>query len=223
MSVGEYEDEPVRGLPDYLPDDETLVWQGEPDFKVMARRVFQLRNVSLYFVVLIAIHLGVQLSQGGGLTEVLLGSSWMLGLGLLAIGILALLAYAYARSTVYTLTDKRLVMRFGVAMPMMVNLPLQIVASADMKRFNDGSGDIIFSLSQRKRLSYVMLWPNVRPWHFNPTQPALRSVRNVDALAAALASVVNTSRETSTGTSAAPTPGEDSTMRSDMGPMLGAS
>jgi hypothetical protein len=40
MSVGEYEDEPVRGLPDYLPDDETLVWQGEPDFKVMARRVF---------------------------------------------------------------------------------------------------------------------------------------------------------------------------------------
>ena len=218
MSVGEYENEPVRGLPEYLPDDETLIWQGEPDFKVMARRVFHLRSVSIYFAVLIAVHFGFQLSQGGGISEVLLGSSWMLGLGLLAVGILSLLAYAYARSTVYTLTDKRLVLRFGVAMPMMVNLPLQIVAAADMKRFEDGSGDIVLTLSQRKRLSYMMMWPNVRPWHFSPTQPALRSIRNVDALAAALASVAEHGAATAQQRD---TDRDD--MESDLGTMLSAS
>jgi hypothetical protein len=69
MSVGEYEHEPVRGLPEYLPDDETLVWQGEPDWRVMARRVFHLRSVGIYFALLIAVHLGssstgVALSRG---------------------------------------------------------------------------------------------------------------------------------------------------------------
>jgi hypothetical protein len=67
-------------------------------------------------------------------------------------------------------------MRFGVAMPMMVNLPLEIVARRSA-RFNDGSGDIMLTLNQRKKLSYMMLWPNVRSWQFKPVQPALRSLR----------------------------------------------
>ncbi|WOJ93505.1 photosynthetic complex putative assembly protein PuhB [Congregibacter variabilis] len=191
MSVGEYEEEPVRGLPGYLPADETLIWQGEPDFKVMARRVFHVRTVALYFAALIVVHLAVQASGSASLADVILGSTWMVGLGILAIGILSLLAFAYARTTVYTLTDKRLVLRFGVAMPMMVNIPLSIVTAADLRRFPDGSGDIVLSLEQKKRLSYMMLWPNVRSWRINPTQPALRSIANVDELAASLASVVS--------------------------------
>lgn len=191
MSVSEYEEEPVRGLPGYLPPDETLIWQGEPDFKVMALRVFHVRTVSLYFAALIAVHLAVQASGSASLADVLLGSTWMLGLGVLAIAILCALALAYARTTVYTLTDKRLVLRFGVAMPMMVNVPLSIVTAADLRRFADGSGDIILSLEQKKRLSYMMLWPNVRGWRINPVQPALRSIVNVDELAASLASVVS--------------------------------
>ncbi|MFK8042021.1 photosynthetic complex putative assembly protein PuhB [Congregibacter sp.] len=196
MSVTEYEDEPIRGLPGYLPSDETLVWQGEPDFKVMARRVFHLRTVSIYFAVLIVVHLAVQATGNASLSDVILGSTWMLGLGMLAIGILALLAYAYARTTIYTLTDKRLVLRFGVAMPMMVNIPLNIVSAADMCRYADGSGDIVLSLDQKKRLSYMMLWPNVRSWRVNPTQPALRSIANVEELAESLASVVNSGTKT---------------------------
>ncbi|WP_439102472.1 photosynthetic complex putative assembly protein PuhB [Congregibacter sp.] len=196
MSVGEYEDEPVRGLPDYLPSDETLIWQGEPDFKIMARRVFHVRNVAIYFAVLIVIHLGVQTTRGGSLSDIILGSSWMIGLGVLAVGILTLLAYAYARTTIYTLTDKRLVLRSGVAIPMMVNIPLSIVTAADMSKQPDGSGDIVLSLEQKKRLSYMMLWPNVRSWKWNPTQPALRSIRNVEELAASLASVVSSVQPT---------------------------
>jgi hypothetical protein len=191
VSVAEHEHEPVRGLPDYLPDDEHLVWRGEPDFKVMALRVFHLRTVGIYFAALIAIHLGVQAYQGADAASLVLQASWMVGLGLVTIGILALLAWAYTRSTVYTLTNKRLVLRFGVAIPMMVNLPLPIVGAADLRRYGDGSGDIMFTLGQKKKLSYLLLWPNIKPWQFKPVVPAMRCLRSVDEAAAAIASVVD--------------------------------
>lgn len=210
MSVGEYEDEPVRGLPGYLPADETLIWQGEPDFKTMARRVFHVRNVALYFALLIVIHVGVQATGTAALADIILGSTWMVGLGLLAIGILSLLAFAYTRTTIYTLTDKRLVLRFGVAMPMMVNIPLSIVTSADMRRFPDGSGDIVLSLEQKKRFSYMMLWPNVRTWRFSPVQPAIRSIANIDELASCLASVVSSASKPARDESSTIISGRDS-------------
>lgn len=190
MSVAEHEHEPVRGLPDYLPDGEHLVWRGAPDFAVMARRVFHLRTVGIYFAALIAIHLGLQAYQGAGLASLVLRASWMVGLGLATIGILALMAWAYTRSTVYTLTNKRLVLRFGVAIPMMVNLPLPIVGAADLRRFGDGSGDIMFTLGEKKKLSYLLLWPNIKPWQFKPVVPAMRCLKSVDEAAAAIASLV---------------------------------
>ena len=190
MSVAEHEDEPVRGLPDYLPEGEHLIWRGEPDFRVMARHVFHVRSVAIYVAVLLAAHLGIQWYNGGDLASVALGSSWMLGLGAAAVGILALLAWAYTRSTVYTLTNKRLVLRFGVAIPMMVNLPLQILGSADLRRYSDGSGDIMLTLAQKKKLSYTLLWPNIKPWQFKPVVPALRCLPAVDDVAAVLARTV---------------------------------
>ncbi len=202
MSVAEHEDEPVRGLPDYLPEDEHLVWRGEPDFRVMAVRVFHVRSVAIYIALLLCTHLGVQLYQGGSIADVALGSSWMLALGLTAIGILAVLAWAYTRSTVYTLTNKRLVIRSGVAIPMMVNLPLPIVGSADMRRYADGSGDIMFTLGQKKKLSYMLLWPNIKPWEFKPVVPAIRCLADVDAAAQAVASVVD-SADTNASTTGA--------------------
>lgn len=193
MSMGEYEHEPVRGLPEYLPEGETLVWQGAPAWRVMARRVFHVRTVSLYFLAIILVHGSSQLYRGEAFSEVLLAAGWQLGLGALAVAILAMLARAYARTTVYTLTDKRLVMRFGVALPMMINIPLEIVTSADMRGFQDGSGDIILTLDPKKKLSYMMLWPNLRSWQFRRVQPALRSIADVRSVAAVMASVVDSS------------------------------
>jgi len=196
VSVSEHEHEPVRGLPEYLPEDETLIWRGEPDFRVMALRVFHIRSVAIYLATLLCLHLGVQWYRGGDLASVLLGSSWMILLGVVALAILAALAWAYTRSTVYTVTDKRIVLRFGVALPMMVNLPLPIVGSADLRRYGDGSGDIIFSLAQKKKLSYTLLWPHIKPWQFKPVAPAMRCLRSVDEAAAAVASAVGNGQPT---------------------------
>ncbi len=195
MSVGEYEEEPVRGLPDYLPPGEDLLWQGEPDFRTLAESVFYLRRISIYFAFLILVHLGFQLSGGAGVVDVLLGSSWMIGLGVCGLAIIATLAWAYARSTVYTITSKRVVIRSGVAMPMMINIPLPVITAADMRHFRNGAGDIVLSLQQQKRLSYLFLWPNVKAWKFSPTLPALVCLTNVDEAAAALAQALEGTRD----------------------------
>jgi len=45
----EHEFEPEYGLPERLPDGEKMLWQGAPDFKALAIRVFHLRKLALHF------------------------------------------------------------------------------------------------------------------------------------------------------------------------------
>ena len=84
------------------------------------------------------------------------------------------------------LTDRRVVLRFGVALTMSVNLPLVLVENADLRRAPDGSGDVILRMSGRQTLGYALLWPHARPWRFSRPEPMLRAVRDVSAVAALL-------------------------------------
>ena len=45
MGMTEYEDEPVEGLPEHLPEGETMVWQGRPTAAAMGKRVFFIRHL----------------------------------------------------------------------------------------------------------------------------------------------------------------------------------
>ncbi|WP_232824387.1 hypothetical protein [Blastomonas sp. UPD001] len=53
--ITEYDEEPVRGLPGELPQGETLLWQGSPDWRLLARSAFFTRIVGLYFAALVAL------------------------------------------------------------------------------------------------------------------------------------------------------------------------
>jgi hypothetical protein len=128
--------------------------------------------------------------QGEALAAAVPGVTWQLGLGLLALGILSGMALAYARSTVYTITNRRLVIRFGVAVPMMINIPWDTVASAGLRECADGTGDIALALVPEKRISYWTLWPNVRPWRYSGVQPMIRGVSDPATVAALLAQIV---------------------------------
>ena len=55
MGMTEYEDEPVKACPNTCPR-ETMVWQGRPTTAAMARRVFYIPHLALYFGLLIAGH-----------------------------------------------------------------------------------------------------------------------------------------------------------------------
>ena len=45
----EYEFEPQFGLPERLPSDEIIVWQGSPDVAALAYSAFHFKKLALYF------------------------------------------------------------------------------------------------------------------------------------------------------------------------------
>ncbi|MFN2288563.1 MAG: photosynthetic complex putative assembly protein PuhB [Chromatocurvus sp.] len=188
--MNEYEIEPVKGLPEDLPAGEHMIWQGAPQWWSMARRAFKLQQFGIYFAVLIGAHQIIHYSSGGGLASGLSSLAWQTGLAAITLGILSGLAWLYARSTVYTITNRRIVLRFGVALPMMINLPFDRLHTADLWAFKDGSGDIALRLEDGERISYWALWPHARPWHFSPVVPMLRNVPEAASVARQLAAVV---------------------------------
>jgi hypothetical protein len=175
MSHDDFQFEPVRGLPEELPVDEYILWQGSPDPKALAREAWGIRWVLGYFILLAVWRIGVSS------TEVSLTQSMAHGIPFVIIGALASLiiygiAYTQAKSTVYTLTNKRVGMRIGAALSMTLNLPYTWIGAAKLDTKPNGTGTLAFELIGETRLSYLMTWPHVRPWHVNKTQPALRCI-----------------------------------------------
>lgn len=186
----EHDDEPVRGLPERLPDGERLIWQGAPDWRVMAVRVFHVRLVAAYFLAMMAWRASTASAAGASLAEAtgqLLGP--LIGAGL-TLALLCGLSVLMARTTVYTITSKRLVLRFGVAIQKAINILFSIIHSAALKAHRDGAGDIALTLGRQNVIAYPMLWPHVRPWNLTPAQPALRALADVHAVAAVLTEAI---------------------------------
>lgn len=182
----EYEFEPVKGLPEHLPPGEEMLWQGVPRWTTLARRAFHIWKVAVYFAVIIVWRVFANYSAGETLAEIATGALWVLALGAVAIGGLMLLAWAMSRATVYTITSRRVVMRFGVAIQMIVNFPFAQIQSAEMRRNKDDTGDIPLVLEKSARTSYLLQWPHVRPWHFSHPQPMLRAIPDVVTVAGIL-------------------------------------
>lgn len=189
--MNEHDAEPIRGLPDYLPADEHIVWQGEPEWHQVALRVFHARKIAVYFAILAVAHVGLEFADGATPLVAAKGALWLLILGAATIGMFGLLAWLYARTTVYTMTDRRLVMRFGVALPMMINIPWDRIDAADLQQDSARFGSIVLTPGAGSKMSYWLLWPHAKPWHFSPVRPMLRCIENPDEVAARLQLVVS--------------------------------
>lgn len=183
----EYEFEPVPGLPAELPTGEKILWQGAPQWRSLARRAFHTRKVAAYFAIVIAWDAGPALWSRTPPAEVIGSVVWTSALAAVALGILGLLAWLYARSTLYTITNRRIMMRYGVALPMIINIPFRTIEQADLKSYRDGTGDIPLALSGEDRVAYLALWPNARPWMFKKPQPMFRAIKDAENAADILA------------------------------------
>ena len=179
----EHEYEPVWGLPEKLPEGETILWQGRPDLRAFARRALHLPVLAAYFGVLVAARIVSVLMAGASLPVTALDALWFILPSLLVIGLGLAFAWGVVRTTAYTITNRRVVMRFGIALSMTVNLPFAIVASAAAKVHADGSGDVSMAMLKPHRVSYLFFWPHARPWTFTRPQPALRGIADAAAVA----------------------------------------
>ncbi len=165
----------LGGLPSRLPAGERILWQGRPDWRVLARRALHVRGLACYLGLMLC-WFAVADFRLGNAGRTLAGVLCLAVMGVAALGLLTLFAWLLARSTVYTLTDQRLVLRFGIALSMSVNLPLRLIDSASVRVWPDGTGDIPLAVSGRQKLGYAVLWPHARPWRLGQPEPMLRAV-----------------------------------------------
>ena len=177
--IPEHTTEPVPGLPAELPPGEQILWQGKPDFWGFAIRVFHVRKVALYFGLLWLLTL---VAAPEFLARVDLIMLAMIGVAML-LGLSALLH----RSTLYTITNRRVVMRFGVALPIALNLPFEQIQTADIKDYGK-TGDLLLTVdnTQGTQPNYFVMWPHARPWHVFNVKPMLRCVPNAVQVAETL-------------------------------------
>jgi Bacterial PH domain len=185
--------EPVPGLPAHLPRGESVLWRGSPQWRSLAWRGMYVRPVAIYFLILMVWRVGEGLGGGGSLIASTVYALNILPVALAALGVLVFLAYAYARSTIYTITNRRVVIRSGVALPVTVNLPFNVIENAALRLTRDGSGDIPLRISKSQRVYSLALWPNLRPWNFSRPEPMLRCIPEAKRAAAILGKALGNS------------------------------
>ena len=81
------------------------------------------------------------------------------------------------------MTDKRVVLRIGIALPLTVNIPYTRIASAFARLDASGAGDVGLTVGDGTRLAWFVLWPHCRPWHLRAPEPVLRAVADGARLA----------------------------------------
>ena len=182
MSHDDFKFEPVRGLPEALPEDEHILWQGAPSPVRLAKDALALNWIIGYFVLLTIWRVGVS-STLVPFDQALAHGVPFVVIGALCSLLILGLATVQAKSAVYTLTNKRVAMRIGAALTMTLNLPYTQIGNAGLDLKRSGHGTLAFELIGDTRFSYMMTWPHVRPWYMSKTQPAFRSIPNAEAVA----------------------------------------
>lgn len=203
----------LKGVEVPLPEGETLLWQGSPAFRSLAVHAFHARKIALYFLGLIVITAVV--NRGASVPGGLLASSVPLAIGgATAVAFAVTVAQLAARTTLYAITDRRVVMKVGIALPIVLNIPLRMIESVDMKQYAGGLGNLSLKIAGGNRVAYAVLWPHARPWRVRFPEPLLRDLPNVSTVGATLREAL---------LSAATAPSESLTITSATAPAAAAS
>lgn len=181
---------PRLPLPGPLPAGEAMLWRGRPQWRALALHAFHVRQVAIYFGLFAIWHIASNLMSGGGPLALATTLLWLLVPCVAACGVLALLAWLSSRTTQFTITSRRVIMQFGIALPITLNIPFRIIGAAALRAHADGSGDIPLTITGDQRVAYLMLWPYVRPWRAARAEPMLRAIGDAKQVSEILARAV---------------------------------
>jgi membrane protein YdbS with pleckstrin-like domain len=191
MEHDDFAVEPVKGLPEKPPAGEVILWQGRPDTWALAKEALNLWWIMGYFALLAVWRVAASAADypfGQALTHAIP----FVVIGAITAGIILLIAWVQAKATVYTVTSARVAMRVGAALTITLNLPYTRIEAADLDLKKSGTGTIAFRTAGETKLSYLVLWPHVRPWHAKHTQPALRCIPDAERVARMIGEAVET-------------------------------
>jgi len=177
-------------LPADLPPGERVLWFGRPEPVSLWRRAYRAEWVAVWFLAMTGWNF-LSLAQSEGTLAGFVSAVRTLGFGAAGLAILGLLAWASARTTFYVVTERRLIVKSGIALPMFINLPFKHIVNANVRSFADGTGEVTVGVAQGERVPYLALWPSARPARYTRPEPALRCIADArfvaDTIARALA------------------------------------
>jgi hypothetical protein len=172
-------------LPSDIPPGERVLWFGRPETKSLWRRAYRADWVMIWFAVLTAWSITSALVDDGALAAAV-AALRTLGFGAVSLALLGFLAWLGARNTLYVITERRLVIKSGVALPIFINLPFKHIVAANLRVYGDETGDVSAALAEGQRVPYFALWPSARPLKFAEPEPTLRCVPEARAVAETL-------------------------------------
>jgi hypothetical protein len=188
----------TRGLPHALPQGETLLWQGSPTFRALAVGAFHVKAWGIYVAIMLAWGVVSSLIAQHSLRVAEAAGFWSLFLGLLALAMVLGFAFLTARTTIYTITDRRIVIAYGAAIRKHVNLPFRAIQAAGLRTTANGTGDIVMTPEADRNLSYLLLWPHVRAGKRGRVEPVLRGIPDAARVAHLLCDALDPSHQTTT-------------------------
>jgi hypothetical protein len=191
MSDRDFDFEPQPGLPAPLPAGEDLLWQGSPDPAALAREAFKANWVLGYLLVIAVWRASVAFPEGGFALSVAVFLPYLV-LALAGYGVVRLLARASARAAIYSITTQRVILRIGAALQVTWTVPFTKVASASLSVQPTGTGTIALELVDGQHISYLALWPHLRPGFARKVQPAFRCVPDAARVARILSDAAQT-------------------------------
>ena len=182
MSEDDFAFEPIRGLPERPPEGEVILWQGQPNWLRLSVDSLNVWWVLGYFIFLFVWRF-ISVSDLMPIYQAVLVSSPFLALGLIVTLLLMLVGFIQANATVYTITNKRVVMRIGAALTVTLNLPFTEIENAAIASSSKNFGSIVIDTKQDSKFSFLVLWPHARAWHFKKPQPSLKCIPNAAEVA----------------------------------------
>jgi hypothetical protein len=172
-------------LPADIPPGERVLWFGKPEPVSLWRRAYRADWIAAWFGVMTVWNF-VSGAADEGVVVGFVSAIRTLGFGAATLGIFAFLAWLSARTTLYVLTERRIVIKTGIALPIFYNVPFKQIGSASLRCYGDGTGDVPVALINGQRIPYLALWPSARPWRYTAPEPSLRSIPNARQIAETL-------------------------------------
>ena len=174
-----------KNILDAIPEGESILWKGKPSFWGFSWYFFGLKLLAFYLIIL-SVVFAARLTVTDFFTAFVVDFLPFLLSGILTSFILMALAKIQSQSSIYIITENRVIIKSGAALSFLISMPFKKIKAVNLQKRKGSLGTISFELNSGKRVPYISCWPSVRPWRFKKTEPAFSCIENVDEVATIL-------------------------------------
>ena len=157
--------EAPKNILDAIPDGESILWKGKPSLWGFSWNLFGLKWIAAYLFILLMVSI-LRVFVSDFYTAFFVDFLPFFSSGVFASIILFGLAAVQTFSTVYVITEKRVIIKTGAALSFLISMPFKKIKGINLQKRRGSIGTISFELFSEKRVPYTSCWPSVRPWKF---------------------------------------------------------